>query len=80
MTTTGLTLNWPAVSGATGYLVLARTSTGQKWGSLANTVVGTPSYAFTGLTAGGAVYAIVSPINGNGRGPWNETIQATASS
>ena len=80
VTTTGLTLNWPAVSGATGYLVLARTSTGQKWGSLANTVVSSPSFAFTGLTAGSGLYAIVSPINANGRGPGNETIQSTASS
>ncbi|MBV9747622.1 MAG: fibronectin type III domain-containing protein, partial [Acetobacteraceae bacterium] len=76
VTTTGLTLNWPAVSGATGYKVLARTTTGQKWGSLADTTVSGTSYAFTGLPAGGTVYAIVSPINANGQGPGFETIQS----
>ena len=68
VTTTTLTLNWPAVSGATGYKVLARTGPGSKWGTLANTTVSSPSYAFTGLTAGGEVVAIVSAISANGQG------------
>ncbi len=76
---TGLTLNWPAVSGATNYLVLATRDRGQV-GIVGEHVVSSPSYTFMGLSAGGAVRAIVSAINANGRGPGNETFQGTASS
>ena len=79
-TTTQVTLNWPAVSGAIGYLVLARTGAGSKWGSLANTVVNGTSYTFTGLAAGAFFFPIVAAINANGRGPANTANVGTASS
>ncbi len=68
-TTTQVTLNWSAVSGATGYQVLARVIAGQPWGSFANTVVSGTSYTFTGLAANEFFFPIVTAINANGRGP-----------
>ena len=79
-TTTQVTLNWSAVSGATDYQVLARVAAGSKWGTLANTVVSGTSYTFTGLTANDFFFPIVTAINANGRGPANQANVGTASS
>ncbi len=79
-TTTQVTLNWSAVSGATGYQVLARAQAGSKWGSLADTVVSGTSYTFTGLAANEFFFPIVTAINANGRGPAASTTAGTASS
>ncbi len=47
---------------------------------MANTTVSSPSYTFTGLSAGGKVRFYVSAINANGRGPATLEICYTASS
>lgn len=68
-TTTQLTVSWTAVSGATGYKLLARSGYGTKYGSLLNTATTNTSVTFTGLSANQTIYLIIAANNANGQGP-----------
>ena len=57
ITTTSATLGWTAVSGATGYSVQYKVSTGSTWTTVTSA---TNSYALSGLTAGTAYQFQVS--------------------
>ena len=65
-TSSGVTVNWSAT--APSYRVLTRTGLGAAYGSLANTVVSTNSYTYTGLAASSSPRAVVIPQNANGYG------------
>jgi hypothetical protein len=70
ITTTGATLSWSAVSGATSYTVQYKTSTAASWTSVstANT-----SYAITGLASGTAHNAQVQAVCSTGSSTFTST-------
>jgi len=65
-TSSGVTMNWTATG--TSYRVLARPGVGTVYGSLADVMVTTNSFTFTGLAASSSPRAIVIPQNANGYG------------
>ena len=67
---TQATLNWGAVSGATGYTLARSLSKGKGYAALPVTIAaGTTSFIDTGLTNGTTYYYVVFPQLASGRGP-----------
>lgn len=71
--TSGITVKWSRVTGATGYYVYRKTSTGS-WSRIAELKgVSTLGYTDTKASAGVTYIYTVRPYSGNVNGDWNST-------
>lgn len=73
---TKITLNWNAVSGATGYRIFRGTTSGGQSSTPVGTVNGT-SFGDAGLTNGTAYFYKVAAFNTGGQGPMSAQVSAT---
>jgi fibronectin type 3 domain-containing protein len=72
-----VTLNWPAVTGATSYKVQRSITSGTGYADFAGNTTATPTLTDIGLTNGTAYYYVVFAVNAGGTSPASAQVAAT---
>jgi len=70
-----ITITWPAISGATSYVIQSSSDSGVTWTDLATPSTGTETAT---VTTGQTRYYRVAAVNASGQGEWSQSTHATA--
>jgi chitin-binding protein len=72
-----VTLNWSAVSGATGYNVKRSTTNGGPYANVNTSPVTATTFTNTGLTNGTTYFYVITALNASGESPVSTQVSAT---